>query len=79
LQWVQRQRDEAHRFAITYHQNRKRKEDTENSLLAKKGIGPATVKRLLNYFGTFEAINQASFSELSVASSQKVAKILRNR
>jgi excinuclease ABC subunit C len=79
LQWVQRQRDEAHRFAITYHQNRKRKEDTKNSLLAKKGIGPATVKKLLNYFGTFEAINQASFSELSVASSQKVAKILRNR
>ena len=79
LQWVQRQRDEAHRFAITYHQNRKRKEDTKNSLLAKKGIGPATVKKLLNYFGTFEAINQATFSELSVASSQKVAKILRNR
>lgn len=77
LQWVQRQRDEAHRFAITYHQNKKRKEDTKNSLLQKKGIGPATVKKLLNYFGTFDAIEAASFKEISVASSEKIANILR--
>ena len=77
LQWVQRQRDEAHRFAITYHQNKKRKEDTQNSLLQKKGIGPATIKKLLNYFGTFDAINSASYNELSVASSEKIAKILK--
>ena len=76
LQWVQRQRDEAHRFAISYHQNRKRKEDMQNSLLQKKGIGSATVKKLLNYFGTFEAIENASYSEISVASSEKIAKIL---
>ena len=76
LQWVQRQRDEAHRFAITYHQNRKRKEDTQNSLLQKKGIGQATIKKLLNYFGTFEAIQNASYDEISVASSEKIAKIL---
>jgi excinuclease ABC subunit C len=79
LQWVQRQRDEAHRFAITYHQNKKRKEDTKNSLLEKKGIGSATIKKLLNYFGTFEAINEATFDELSVASSQKIAKILKTQ
>ncbi|CAA6811387.1 MAG: Excinuclease ABC subunit C [uncultured Sulfurovum sp.] len=77
LQWVQRQRDEAHRFAITYHQNKKRKDDTQNSLLQKKGIGPATVKKLLNYFGTFKAIEVASFEEISVASSEKIAKILK--
>lgn len=77
LQWVQRQRDEAHRFAITYHQNKKRKDDTQNSLLQKKGIGPATVKKLLNYFGTFEAIEKASFKEISVASSKNIAKILK--
>ena len=77
LQWIQRLRDEAHRFAVSYHQKRKRKEDTKNSLLEKKGIGPATVKKLLNYFGTFEAINSASFEEISVASSKKIAKILK--
>jgi len=78
LQWVQKLRDEAHRFAIAYHQNRKRKEDTKNSLLEKKGIGEATIKKLINYFGTFEAIKNASFEEISVASSEKVAKILKN-
>jgi len=77
LQWVQKLRDEAHRFAIRYHQNKKRKEDIKNSLLEKKGIGKATLKKLLNYFGTFEAINSASFDEISVASSKKVAKILK--
>ncbi len=77
LQWIQRQRDEAHRFAITYHQNKKRKDDTQNSLLQKRGIGPATVKKLLNYFGTFKAIEEASFQEISVASSEKIAKILK--
>ncbi|HIM94904.1 MAG TPA: excinuclease ABC subunit UvrC, partial [Campylobacterales bacterium] len=71
LQWVQRQRDEAHRFAITYHQNKKRKDDTQNSLLQKKGIGPATIKKLLNYFGTFEAIKSATFEEIGIASSSK--------
>lgn len=77
LQWVQRLRDEAHRFALGYHQIQKRKEDTQNSLLQKKGIGPATVKKLINYFGTFEAISNASYEELSVASSEKIAKILK--
>ena len=77
LQWVQRQRDEAHRFAVTYHQNKKRKDDTQNSLLQKKGIGPATVKKLLNYFGTFQAIKNASYHEISVASSEKIAKIIK--
>ena len=77
LQWVQRQRDEAHRFAIAYHQNKKRKEDTKNALLQKKGIGSATIKKLLNYFGTFEAIDLATYKEISVASSEKIAKILK--
>ena len=77
LQWVQRQRDEAHRFAITYHQNKKRKEDTQNSLLQKKGIGTATIKKLLNYFGTFEAIKNATFEELALATSVSIAKNLK--
>jgi excinuclease ABC subunit C len=77
LQWLQRLRDEAHRFALGYHQTKKRKEDTQNSLLEKKGIGPATVKKLINYFGTFEAIDNASYAEISVASSEKIAKILK--
>jgi len=77
LHWIQRQRDEAHRFAITYHQNRKRKEDTKISLLNKKGIGKATVKKLIDYFGTFEAIEKASLEEIARVTNRKIAHILK--
>ena len=76
LQWIQRLRDESHRFAITYHQNKKRREDTQMSLLQKKGIGKATVKRLIDYFGSFENISQASHEEIATATNQRIANIL---
>ncbi len=77
LHWIQRQRDEAHRYAITYHQNRKRKEDTQISLLTKKGIGKATVKKLIDYFGTFEAIENASEEELEKVTNKKISTIIK--
>jgi len=77
LHWIQRQRDEAHRYAITYHQNKKRKDDTQISLLNKKGIGKATVAKLIQYFGTFEAIESATFEELSKVTNSKVATSLQ--
>ena len=78
LHWIQRQRDEAHRYAITYHQNKKRKEDTQVSLLNKKGIGKATVKKLIDYFGTFEAIEQASQEEIEKVTNKKISNIIKN-
>ena len=76
LQWIQRQRDEAHRYAITYHQNKKRKDDTQISLLNKKGIGKATVAKLIQYFGTFEAIENTTFEELEQVTNRKIATII---
>ena len=64
LQFIQRLRDEAHRFAISFHKKQKRKEDKEISLLQIKGIGEAKLKKLLLYFGEFEKIRNASFEEL---------------
>ncbi len=78
LQWIQRQRDEAHRYAIAYHQNKKRKEDTQVSLLNKKGIGKATVKKLIDYFGTFEAIENASPEEIAKVTNKKISNIIKN-
>ena len=77
LHWIQRQRDEAHRYAITYHQNKKRREDTQISLLNKKGIGKATVKKLIDYFGTFEAIELASKEEIEKVTNTKISNILK--
>ena len=78
LHWIQRQRDEAHRYAIAYHQNKKRKEDTQISLLNKKGIGKATVKKLIDYFGTFEAIENASQEEIEKVTNKKISNIIKN-
>jgi excinuclease ABC subunit C len=76
LHWLQHQRDEAHRYAVTYHRNRKRQQDTRISLLEQKGIGKATMQKLLNYFGTFDAIYHASSEEIAKASDKKSAKII---
>ncbi|MEA3455866.1 MAG: excinuclease ABC subunit UvrC [Campylobacterota bacterium] len=78
LHWLQRQRDEAHRFAITYHQNKKRREDTQVSLLNKKGIGKATIKKLMDYFGSFEAIRRADLDEISTVIGPKSAKLIKS-
>ena len=78
LQWLQRLRDEAHRFAIAYHRRRKRTNDKKISLLEKKGIGPATVRRLLDYFGSFEAIEKATEEDLRHAAGERIARLLRS-
>ena len=78
LQWVQRQRDEAHRVAISYHQSKKRKEDLKISLLEKKGIGKATLSKLINYFGSFDNIQKANYDEIKSVTNKKIADILKN-
>lgn len=77
LQFVQRQRDEAHRFAITFHKKQKRREDKQVSLLQIKGIGEAKVKKLLLYFGEFEKIKNANLEELKDVLNEKDAILLR--
>lgn len=78
LHFVQRQRDEAHRFVITFHKKQKRKEDKQISLLQLHGIGEAKVKKLLLYFGTFEAIKNANFETLKEVLNEKDAIVLSN-
>ncbi|ABV67052.1 excinuclease ABC, subunit C [Aliarcobacter butzleri RM4018] len=76
LQFVQRQRDEAHRFAITFHKKQKRAQDKQISLLQIKGIGEAKIKKLLLYFGEFEKIKKASFDELKTVLNEKDASTI---
>ncbi|WP_417324784.1 excinuclease ABC subunit UvrC [Halarcobacter sp.] len=78
LQFIQRQRDEAHRFVINFHKKQKRKEDKQVSLLQIKGIGEAKVKKLLLYFGSFEKIKEASVVELKEVLNEKDAILLNN-
>ena len=78
LQFVQRQRDEAHRFVINFHKKQKRAQDKQISLLQIKGIGEAKIKKLLLYFGEFEKIKNASVEELKNVLNEKDAITLTN-
>ena len=78
LQFVQRLRDEAHRFAISFHKKQKRKEDKEISFLQIKGIGEAKIKKLLLYFGEFEKIKNATFEELKSVLNESDAQNIKN-
>ncbi len=64
LHLLQRIRDEAHRFAVTYH-NLVRKKRTHSSVLEEiPGVGPATHKKLVRHFGSARAVTQASEEEI---------------
>lgn len=78
LQFIQRLRDEAHRFAITYHQKKKRGKDLQINLLEVQGVGEGTIKKLLNYFGSFSAIYNASLTELEMCVGEKIGKNIFN-
>ncbi len=79
LQFLQRLRDEAHRFALMYQRKQREKRAKEIELLAVKGIGKAKMKRLLDYFGSFENIKKASVDELSLVLNPKDALELKKR
>ncbi len=64
LYMVQRIRDEAHRFAITSHRNRRGKIGLASRLDAIPGIGPTRRKALLHQFGSLDAIRNAEMEEL---------------
>ena len=65
LYLVQRVRDEAHRFAITYHRNIRGKKGLRSQLDDVPGVGPARKKALLRQFGSLKAIRAASVETLA--------------
>lgn len=66
LYYVQRLRDEAHRFAIGTHRARRKKDIVRNPLDEIGGIGPTRKRALLNHFGSAKAVSRAALSDLSV-------------
>src|SRR3954452_10424830 len=64
LYFVQRLRDEAHRFAIGSHRQKRKKDIREAGLQDIPGIGPTRKRALLHHFGTLKAIERASIADL---------------
>ena len=65
LHLVMRIRDEAHRFAITHHRNKRGKAMTKSVLDTLDGVGPVRKKRLMTAFGSVGAIKRASVDEIA--------------
>jgi len=79
LRLVQRIRDEAHRFAVTRHRQRRKKRTLKTDLTRIPGIGPVISKRLLRAFGSVEAVRKASREELArVAGPRRAREIVEH-
>lgn len=79
LHLVQMVRDEAHRFAVTFHRKRREIRDRKTELLEIPGIGERTTKRLLQHFGSLHAIKQADAPALAaVVNAPQANAILRH-
>lgn len=76
LRLIQRLRDEAHRFAITFHRNKRSKESFESVLTRIPGIAEKTAQKLLQHFRSVQAIREAPEEELArIVGKSKARKI----
>jgi excinuclease ABC subunit C len=73
LRLVQQIRDEAHRFAVTFHRNARRMRDLRSELDSVRGIGPRRRKALLVSFGSLAGVRRASREELTAVVGAKAA------
>lgn len=74
---MQRLRDEAHRFAITYQTILRGKRQTKSVLDEVPGVGPATRKKLLRAFGSVRGAKLASDDQLAAVIGSAKAKVVR--
>jgi len=73
---IQQIRDEAHRFAITFHRKRREMRDHATELRDVPGIGEMTTRRLLQHFGSLRAVKQADYAALSSVVNTKQAEAI---
>lgn len=76
LRLIMQLRDEAHRFGITHHRNRRSKGQINSELREIKGIGEKTEELLLKRFGSLKAVRKATYQELLDVAGKKVATII---
>jgi excinuclease ABC subunit C len=76
LHLVQLIRDEAHRFAVTFHRKRRQMRDRSTELLEIPGVGTRTTRRLLEHFGSVQAVKQADAAALSAVVTRGQAEAI---
>ena len=75
---IQQIRDEAHRFAVTFHRKRRQIRDRSTELLEIPGVGASTTRRLLEHFGSVQAVKHADAAALSAVVTRVQAESIRN-
>jgi excinuclease ABC subunit C len=78
LHLIQLIRDEAHRFAVTFHRKRRQMRDRSTELLEIPGVGASTTRRLLEHFGSVQAVKQADPAALSAVVTHTQAEAIKN-
>jgi excinuclease ABC subunit C len=73
LHLIQQIRDEAHRFAVTFHRKRRTRRELASELLEVPGVGERTARKLLEHFGSLSKLKSVSEAELSQIVTQKQA------
>jgi excinuclease ABC subunit C len=76
LHLVQQIRDEAHRFAVTFHRKRRQMRDRSTELLEIPGVGSSTTRRLLQHFGSVQAVKQADVAALTAVVTRSQAEAI---
>ncbi len=76
LHLVQMIRDEAHRFAVTFHRKRRQIRDRATELRDIRGVGESTTRRLLEHFGSLQAVRQADIAALSAVVTKSQAEAI---
>jgi len=76
LHLVQLIRDEAHRFAVTFHRKRRQMRDRSTELREIPGVGERTTRRLLQHFGSLQAVKQADVAALSAVVTRNQAEAI---
>jgi excinuclease ABC subunit C len=76
LHLVQLVRDEAHRFAVTFHRKRRQMRDRATELREIPGVGESTTRRLLEHFGSVQAVKQADSAALSAVVTRSQAEAI---
>ena len=77
LKLIQQLRNEAHRFALTFHRNKRSKASLQSRLEAIPGIGPQTIDKLLLHFKSVKNIQAASLAALAQQIGSKKAALLK--
>lgn len=77
LRLIQQIRDEAHRFAITFHRLKRSKKNTSSLLEEIEGVGKQTANKLLLHFKSFKKIKEASLEELKEVVGEKIAEKIK--